>query len=334
MARTKKGLAAVTSRGLNRKKIAKKGRGSGDRVVMKDGSTIPIQFYTAPDGFLEYEIHRFQEDGNWVIVPCLGDGCPKCDEESETISKTSYRFVAPVWNFAEKKSMILEGPKDLAEKVMFRYDQIKGNKDAGFVKRTYEAVRFPTNPVTYGLDKGEEEPIKLKASDAKDLDAYVDKQIKDYYGDELPTASSLDADDDDDNDFEDDDADTWTREDLEGKSLKALQKIAKEEGVSAKDIKAAEDKDELIDLIVGDEDDDDDDDDDDSDDDLDEMDRDELKEYIADNDLDVKVKKSMDEDDIRDAIREAEADDADDDDDDDEDDDDEDEKPRKGKKRK
>lgn len=319
-ARSKRGLGAATSRGLNRKKIAKKGQGTGDRVVMKDGSTVPIQFYVGPDDFLEYEIHRFQEDGNWQIVPCVGDACPMCDDEQDAKSKTSYRFAAPVWNFEQKKSMVLEGPKDLAEKVLFRFDRLK-NKSM-FVKSTYEAIRFPTNPTTYGLDKGEEEPIKLKASDAKDVDAYVDNQIKNYYGDELPTASALDSDDsDDDDNIEDDDADTWTRKDLEKKSAKALEKIAKEEGVSAKDIKGADgDKDELIDLIIGGDDDDDDDSDDDDDDDgLDEMDRTELKKYIAENDLEVKVKKSMDDDDIREAIREAEGADDDDDDDDDED---------------
>lgn len=38
---------------------------------------------------------------------------------------------------------------------------------------------------------------------------------------------------------------------------------------------------------------------------FDDMDREELKEYIAENDLDVRVKKSMEDDEIRDAIREA-----------------------------
>lgn len=316
MARTKRGLAAVTSRGLNRKKIAKKGKGTGDRVVMKDGSTIPIQFYAGPDDFLEYEIHRFQEDGQWNMIPCLGDNCPLCDDEADAKSKTSYRFAAAVWNFTDKKAMILEGPKDLAEKILFRYDRLK-NK-AMFTKSTYEAVRFPTNPTTYGLDKGEEEPIKLLAKEAKDLDAYVDGQIKSYYGDDLPTASSLDSDDDDDDDIVDDDADTWTREELAKKTAVALAKIAKEEGASAKDIKAAgKDKDALISLIVGKDDDEDDDDDEDE---LDDLDRDELKAYIKENELSVKVTKSMDEDDIREAIREAEGDEDDDDEDDDEDD--------------
>jgi len=77
--------------------------------------------------------------------------------------------------------------------------------------------------------------------------------------------------------------------------------------------------------MVGAEEDDDDEDDDDLDDeddedddesDLDDMDRDELKAYIKENDLDVKVKKSWDEDDIREAIGEAEDDDDLDDEDD------------------
>lgn len=62
-------------------------------------------------------------------------------------------------------------------------------------------------------------------------------------------------------------------------------------------------------------------------DDLDEMDRTELKAYIKDNDLDVRVTKSMDEDDIREAIRDAVGDG------DDEDEDEEDERPAKGRKR-
>lgn len=64
--------------------------------------------------------------------------------------------------------------------------------------------------------------------------------------------------------------------------------------------------------------DDDDDEDEDDESDLDDMDRKELKAYIKENELDVKVKKSMDEDDIREAITEAEDGDDDDEDDDDE----------------
>lgn len=57
---------------------------------------------------------------------------------------------------------------------------------------------------------------------------------------------------------------------------------------------------------------------------FDEMDRTELKKYIRDNELDVTVRKSMSDDDIRDAIRDAVADSDDDNSSDDDDDDDDD----------
>lgn len=78
------------------------------------------------------------------------------------------------------------------------------------------------------------------------------------------------------------------------------------------DMVGAEDDEDDEDL----DDDDDDDDDEDDESDLDDMDRKELKTYIKENELDVKVKKSWDEDDIRKAITEAEGDDDEDDGDD------------------
>jgi hypothetical protein len=61
---------------------------------------------------------------------------------------------------------------------------------------------------------------------------------------------------------------------------------------------------------------------------LDDLDRNELKKYIRDNDLDVSVKKSMSDDDLREAIREALKEDGDEDSDEEEDDEEEEEKPR------
>lgn len=77
-----------------------------------------------------------------------------------------------------------------------------------------------------------------------------------------------------------------------------------------------------------DDEDDNDSDSDDNDDELDDLDRSELKKYIRENELEVTVKKSMSDDDIREAIRAAQKsedddDDSDSDNDDDEDDDDE-----------
>lgn len=72
-----------------------------------------------------------------------------------------------------------------------------------------------------------------------------------------------------------------------------------------------------------DEDDDNDSDSDEDDDELDGLDRSELKKYIKENGLEVTVKKSMSDDDIREAIRAAQKSDEDDEDGDDDDDDDE-----------
>lgn len=79
-----------------------------------------------------------------------------------------------------------------------------------------------------------------------------------------------------------------------------------------------------------DEDEDDDDDSDSDDDELDDLDRSELKKYIKENKLEVTVKKSMSDDDIREAIRAAQKSDDDEDGDDDEDDsdDDDDDEPK------
>lgn len=66
--------------------------------------------------------------------------------------------------------------------------------------------------------------------------------------------------------------------------------------------------------------DDDDSDSDDDDDELDGLDRSELKKYIKENELEVTVKKSMSDDDIREAIRAAQKSDDDEDEDDDDDD--------------
>lgn len=318
-ARTKKGLSVKTFKGLDQKRMASKGGGAnaGIRVIMKEEEpTVPVQFLVAPDEFDEFEIHRWQEDGKWHIVPCLGDGCPLCDDESEARSKTTYRFAAPVYNLKEKKAQILEGPKDLAQKIFFKWQR----KPALFLKRVWDVTRYPTNPVTYGCDLAEEDPIKTAKISVPSVDAYLTNSAKAYYGEELPSASSLDSDDDD-VDAEDDDAESWDADELRKKKVAALKVIAKDEGVSAKDIKeAGNDKDALIALIVGEDDEDDDEDDDDED----------------DDDLDDDDDDDSDDDDEDDEDSDDDDDDEDDDDedeeDDDEDEDDEPEPPKKSKK--
>ena len=79
---------------------------------------------------------------------------------------------------------------------------------------------------------------------------------------------------------------------------------------------------------VEEEDDEEEEDDNEEDDELDDLDRNGLKKYIRDNGLEVSIKKSMSDDDIREAIREAMAEDSSADSDDEEDDEEDDEKPK------
>ena len=104
---------------------------------------------------------------------------------------------------------------------------------------------------------------------------------------------------------------TLEDDEYEGKIKSEVSDFLDYDMVGAADDDEDEDDDDL--------DDDDVDEDEDDESDLDDMDRKELKAYIKDNDLDVKVTKKMDEDDIREAIGEAEGDEDDDDEDDDDD---------------
>ena len=94
----------------------------------------------------------------------------------------------------------------------------------------------------------------------------------------------------------------------------------------AKKAKPAKDDDEEEDESEDDE--EEDDESEESGDKFDEMSRDELKKYIKDNDLDVTIKKSMSDDDLRKAVRDAENSDEADDDDEEEEEEEEDDEPK------
>lgn len=119
-------------------------------------------------------------------------------------------------------------------------------------------------------------------------------------------------------DEDDEDTDTDDEEEEEEKPKKSSKKSAK--------VEEEEEDDE-------DEDNDDSEDDEDEEesedgDKFDDMDRKELKSYIKEHSLDISVKKSMEDDDIREAIRKAEATEEPDAEDDDDDEDDEEEEPK------
>nr|DAR73071.1 MAG TPA: hypothetical protein [Caudoviricetes sp.] len=97
---------------------------------------------------------------------------------------------------------------------------------------------------------------------------------------------------DDDSDDEEEEEEKPKKKSAKAPAKKATKKVEEEEEEDDEEPEEADDEEE-------------DDSDEAEDDGLDEMDRTELKKYIRDNDLEVSVKKSMTEDDIREAIREA-----------------------------
>lgn len=243
-AKKSKGLSVKTFAGLNEKRMKSRGGGASNRIIIKDNDTVTIQFPYPPDpekpGFREFEQHSFQEDGNWQYVPCAGDECPLCQDESSAKSKKSYQFVAIAYDFKERKVKILKGPKTLATQIFFRY-QKKRNL---FTKRAYDITRFPTNPTSYNFELSEESPVNTKALKSDiDLDKYLDGELTRYFGDDFDPLADSSLDDDDDDLFLDDDEDDeddlddegeWTKEELLELDDDELKEAAKDSGVKIK----------------------------------------------------------------------------------------------------
>jgi hypothetical protein len=203
-AASKKGLSPQVFTGLNQKRIEASGGGSGKRMAWrKERPTELVQFLTNIDGFREYFIHSWQEDARWQFVPCAGEGCPLCESEDDAQARKQYRFCANVYNFANKKVQIMEGPQGLATRIFQRYKAAP----AKFLKRTYEVTKFPTKPVTYNFERGdvEDQPVRSTTGlKLYDLDEYILEEMQRYYGEDMPATSDLEADDDEEFDDEED----------------------------------------------------------------------------------------------------------------------------------
>lgn len=211
----RKGLTPKTFQGMSRTKVmAGGGGGTGaykHRVKMKKGTSHVLQFITGLDEFLEYEQHVFRDDeGRWRFVPCGGEDCPLCHDEREDVARTSYSFACLVWNFREKRVMILAGGKKLGLKIYQKWEKCGANANARirnkkFVQRVYEITALPTNPADWIVDLEPDvrpkDPKILQAQakkkDAPDLEAYVKEEMEFYFGNSMPKASSLDEDDED-----------------------------------------------------------------------------------------------------------------------------------------
>lgn len=260
---TKKGFSAKTFKGMSKKRMEAGGGNFGLRVPLKENTTVPIQFLETPEQATEFEVHAFQEEGRWEFVPCAGDNCPLCQSDNDKVRRTSYRFLICVYNLEAKKVQFLEGPRQLAGAIFYRYER----SPSKFLKRTFDITRFPTTPVSYQFELGEDE-LLTAAAVAKltmlDHDEYLLGEMKRYYGDQLPAEgpSALDDDEDDedlDDDLDDDD-DLEDDEDLDDE----------DDDEEEDDEDESDDDDEDDDDLEDDEDEDDEDEDDDDEEDEDE----------------------------------------------------------------
>jgi hypothetical protein len=204
---------------------------NSNRVVVKEGETVAVQFAGLPtdkDHFREFQQHRWQEGKNkYHQVPCLGeDLCPLCDEDDEDIAKTTYAFIADVWNFKTKKMQVLRGGKNMVGKIALRFEKLKkANKKSRFLKRVYEITAIPAQFTDYDVVASESiKPRTLEESDYIDLDEWLMEEVKAYYGDDMPTPTSLDDDDDEEEDDDDDDDDEDDEEEERPKKKKKRKK--------------------------------------------------------------------------------------------------------------
>lgn len=214
------GMPSVkTHSGLNKERMKKSGGGGGSGTYRwrlkwpKEGGEFPLQFLTDIDGFVEYDIHGFREDGRWQFVPCIGeDDCPLCHHEDSNVRGLSYRFIANVYNHASGEVQVLEGPKDLGSRIWSRRDKIEKSED--FLRRVWDVARFATKPISYDVSRSETKPRNPKSMKLYDLQEYLDGELVDYYGEDGPSSiSALEADLDeewDDDSADDDDSDTWS----------------------------------------------------------------------------------------------------------------------------
>lgn len=228
-----KGLSVETFTGLSKKRMAQ-GGGFGNRLPMKKGRTIPVVFLDTPKEMREAKQHVWQEGGQWHFVPHLNSDCLLCESDNEKQRGTSYMFVANVFNVEEGKVQVLSGPRDLARRVMKRYEQAPSK----FLKRVYDVTMFDSSPATYEVERSEEDlPKKSVMANAKKLSLkeYLDGEAERYYGEAMPDASALDDDDDDDYDYDEDDDDdedeAYSKADLKAMERRELVGVAKRLGV-------------------------------------------------------------------------------------------------------
>lgn len=202
-------IVVPTRGGLN--KSSYKRRTDDNRTRIKEGETVPLQFFALPTNkrlFKEGDVHQWMEGKNsFKWVPCLGeDLCPLCDDDDEDISKTAYFFVTPIWNFKTKKYEILRGGRNMAGKMGLRFERLKkAGKEKLWLRKAWDLTAIPAAFTDYDIVTSDtKKAIELDESKMINPADWLYERVKDHYGDDMPTASSLDDDDEDDEDEDDD----------------------------------------------------------------------------------------------------------------------------------
>lgn len=311
------------------KSALKKGGGSEYLTRVPQDGAITVRFITEPTGWVNYYEHY---DAVRKFYPCTDD-CPGCLEGD----RPSQRYLVNAVDVAEGKVVPLVLPKTAAASALKKYE-----KYGTLFDRDYEITRsgqgfdteyevVPEPPTKMNIDRFD--PLDLWEILEGQLGMADDADGDDEDADDTPAPKASKrpvkkpapvADDDDDDEPDDDDEDDtddepaeYTRDDLEGKGLRELKKIAQELGWEASDLKGL-DADAIIDTIMGEGADDDDDDDEDADDE-DGLTEDDIRAMsLAEvkglaKEMGVRVKPGTSKDDIIDMILDAANEDEDDD---------------------
>lgn len=268
MSKIKGGVAKSTK--AIKDSLKKGGAGYLTRVP-KDGS-MTVRFLTEPEGnWVEYMEH-YNADFNFF--PCVEGDCVGCENQKDG-DYPSKRFLANALDVEEGKVVPLVLPKTLAAALMRRYDRYGTLTD-----RDYTLMRTGDGfDTTYDVEAEAPTKVNVKRYDLLDLEEALEKQLpgaevddededdepeipaKKFGGKKRRPAPEPEDEDDDVEDDEDDEEEVdepeWTRDSLDGKSLRELKRIAHDNGYKPVDTKGL-DVDALIDLIVGDDEGDDD----------------------------------------------------------------------------
>jgi hypothetical protein len=232
--RTTSKYAGIFKGGIDQEGVKKRQEqakaGSGPRVALKPGTTQILQFWGNPikndPFFLEYKQHVWKEGTKrWFFVPCLGEefGCTLDDDEDDTKAKIGHGFAAAVWNFKERKPMVLTGGTNMLSLIIYQY---KRNPER-FSHRTFEVARLDTpGPAQYDVSVAEERAIRLSEKTPIDLEKYLIGEAESYnkeVGTKRRGASTLDdEEEEEDGDYEDEepseeemmDKDAWSWSEL------------------------------------------------------------------------------------------------------------------------